>query len=83
MSLARLKRLQRLESRRPAERPWPDPVAAAASLSWLLTCFAAVAAGRACLIPRFGPMPAPSPAKAAALKQLDGISKRLAREGRG
>ena len=25
MSLARLKRLQRLEARRPSERPWQDP----------------------------------------------------------
>jgi hypothetical protein len=44
---------------------------------------AAVAAGKASLIPRYGPHPAPTPAKHEALKLLDGIAKRLAQEGRG
>jgi hypothetical protein len=32
MTAARLKRLQRLESRRPSERPWFDPGPAAIAL---------------------------------------------------
>jgi hypothetical protein len=50
VTAARLKRLQRFESRRPAERPWFDPgEAAIALLRWCLDNFAAVESGRACL----------------------------------
>jgi hypothetical protein len=49
MSQQRLKRLQRLEARRPSERPWTDPgPVAIALLRWHLDCYAAVEAGRAC-----------------------------------
>jgi hypothetical protein len=80
MTAARLKRLEALERRRPAIfRPF-DHAAAAELLLWFIACANAVEAGRACAIPFFGPHPEPTPAKAAALKQLDGIGARLAQE---
>jgi hypothetical protein len=78
MSQQRLKRLARLESRQVKVFVPFDYAAAADSLRWVLTCHAAVEAGRASLVPRFGPMPAPSVHKAAALKLLDSIAARLA-----
>jgi len=88
MSLARLKRLQRLESRRHAEKPWRDPgPAAIALLCWHLDCYAAVEAGRACEIPVYGPHPQPSEAKLRVLAESDRLAARLAaeraKEGRG
>jgi hypothetical protein len=75
MSLAHLKRLQRLESRRPAERPWRDPgPAAIALLRWHLDCYATVDRVLACLIPVYGPHPEPSPAKAAVMRETDRIA---------
>jgi hypothetical protein len=76
------KQLDEIEGNRRPETPLVDPAAAAASLRWLLACHAAVAAGKACLVPKFGPPREPSPAKAAALRGLDMIAKRL-QEGRG
>jgi hypothetical protein len=83
MSLQRLRRLQRLESRRPSERPWrPCPPEGIALLQHFIAAAEAVASGKASTVPRFGPMPAPSPAKHEALRYLDGIAKRLAQESR-
>jgi hypothetical protein len=84
MTAARLKRLQRLEARRPSERPWFDPGPAAIELlRWHLDCHAAVDAGRACEIPRYGPHPEPSPALAAVMRELDRVAARLAAERAG
>jgi hypothetical protein len=52
MSLQRLKRLQRLESHCPAERPYVDRPEAVALLLWYISSAEAVRAGRACLVPR-------------------------------
>jgi hypothetical protein len=82
MSQQRLKRLARLESRQVKVFVPFDDAAAAASLRWLLTCFAAVAAGKACLVPRYGPNQAPSPAMAEAMRYLDRIAARLPQDGR-
>jgi hypothetical protein len=78
MSQQRLRRLARLESRRPVIVLRLDPVEAAAALRWLIDCFAAVDAGKASHIPRYGPHREPSVHKLAALRLLDGIAKRLA-----
>jgi hypothetical protein len=80
MSLARLKRIAALEAKKPIVVLHVDPVEAAAALRWVLSCHAAVAAGKACLVPKFGPPREPTPAKAAALRGLDMIAKRLAVE---
>jgi hypothetical protein len=77
MSLARLKRLQRLEARQPRVfRPF-DYAGSAAAPRWLLACHAAVAAGKASLVQVYGPRPLASPAKAAVLRELDGIASRM------
>jgi hypothetical protein len=78
MSLQRLKRLQRLESRRPAEKPYVDRPEAIALLKWCIASAEAVRAGKASPIPRYGPPRAPTPAKLAAQQLLDGIASRLA-----
>jgi hypothetical protein len=84
MSLARLKRLQRLEARRPSERPWVDPgPLAIALLRWHIENYGAVEASRACLIPVFGPHPEPTPALVAILREADRAHDRLAAERRG
>jgi hypothetical protein len=84
MSLARLKRLQRLESRRPSERPWTDPgPQAIALLKWCITSAEAVRADKACLIPRYGPPRELSPAMASVMQQLDRVAARLAQEACG
>jgi hypothetical protein len=76
-----LKRLQRLEARRPAERPWFDPgEAAIALLRWCLDNFAAVDSGKACLVPVYGPHPEPSDAMRRVMQDLDRIATRLAAE---
>jgi hypothetical protein len=82
MTAARLKRLAKLESRRPAERPWRDDGPAAALLQWCIASFEAVDAGKACRLPRYGPHPQPSPAKAEAMRYLGRIAARLAKDGR-
>jgi hypothetical protein len=74
------KHLARLEARKLVVAVYVDPDAAAAAIRWLLACHAAVAAGKACLVPQFGPHLEPSPAKAAALRQLDSIAAKLAQE---
>jgi hypothetical protein len=80
---SRLKRLEALERRKPSVfRPF-DYAAAAAALRWLIDCFAAVASGKASLIPKFGPMPAPSDAKRAALQLLEQTAARLASKPAG
>jgi len=81
VSLARLKRLQRLEARRPSERPWRDcGPAAIALLRWHIACHEAVERGLACEVPRYGPFPEPSPAMVAVMKELDRVAARLAAE---
>jgi hypothetical protein len=82
MSLARLKRLQRLESRQPAAAPWRDPgPAAIALLEWFLANAEAVRAGKACRLP-YEPEPESqwSPAKAEAMRYHDRTAARLAQE---
>jgi hypothetical protein len=64
-----------LESRKPAVVLRVDPAEAAAALCWCIASFEAV---KASPVPKYGPMPEPSPALAAALKHLDGIAARLA-----
>jgi hypothetical protein len=78
MSLQRLKRLQRLESRRPAEKPYVDRPEAVALLRWYIASAEAVRAGKASLVPRYGPPREPSPAKHEALRALDRVAARLA-----
>jgi hypothetical protein len=66
------------------ERPWVDPgPAAIALLQWCLESFAAVDAGRACEIPRYGPHPRPSDAKLRVLADSDKLAARLASERAG
>jgi hypothetical protein len=72
--------LDEIETNRRPETPSFDPAEVAMSLRWFITSAEAVRAGKASLIPRFGPMPAPSPAKAAALRGLDMIAARLMAE---
>ncbi len=84
MTAARLKRLARLEARRPAERPWrPCPPEGIALLQHFIAAAEAVKAGKASTVPRYGPMLAPSPAKAAVLQHLDRVAARLASERAG
>jgi hypothetical protein len=83
MTAARLKRLTRLESRQVRVFVPFNYAAAAAALRWVLDCYAAVASGKASLIPRIVPPCEPSPAKHEALRYLNGISKRLAAEPAG
>ncbi len=81
MSLQRLRRLQRLEARRPAERPWTDPgPVAIALLQWCLASFAAVDAGKASAVPRYGPHPAPSEAFERIMRDADRMHARLVAE---
>jgi hypothetical protein len=81
MTAARLRRLARLEARRPAERPWTDPGPAAIELIHrCIDSFAAVEAGRASAIPRYGPHPQPSPAFEAIMRESDRIAARLVAE---
>jgi hypothetical protein len=80
MSQQRLKRLARLESRQVKVFVPFDYAAAAASLRWVLDCYAVAAAGKASVVPRYGPPREPSPAKAAALRELDRVAARLAQE---
>jgi hypothetical protein len=75
MSAARLKRLQRLEARKPVVIVHVDPVEAAIAVRWALQCHAA---GKASAVPRFGPPREPSAHKAAALQHLDRVAARLA-----
>jgi hypothetical protein len=72
VTAARLKRLARLEARRPSERPWTDPgPEAIALLRWFIASGEAVKAGKASLVPRYGPHPTPTPAKREAMRYLD------------
>jgi hypothetical protein len=77
MSQQRLKRLQRLESRKPTVGPRVDAVEAAAALLWAIASFEAVRANKASLIPRYGPHREPSVHKHEALRSLDRIAARL------
>ena len=83
MSQQRLKRIAALEAKKPIVVLRVDADAAADSLRWVLTCHDAVEAGKACLVPRFGPPREPSDAMRRVLQQLDSIAARLAAEGRG
>jgi hypothetical protein len=80
MSLTRSKRIEALEARKPVTVLRIDAAAAAAALRWCIASFEAATAGKASLIPRYGPPREPTPAMVAVLKQLDGIAKRLAEE---
>jgi len=77
------RRLARLEARKPRVFVPHDYAADAAALLWFIASAEAVKAGKASPIPRYGPWPEPSPAKAEAMRYLDGIAKRLAQEARG
>jgi hypothetical protein len=85
MTAARLKRLARLESRRPAERPWTDPgPAAIALLQWFIACHAAVDAGRACALPvELEPESQWSDAKRRVMAESDRVHARLLAERKG
>jgi hypothetical protein len=83
MSQQRLKRLARLEARKPVAVVRVDAAAAAASLRWVLDCYAAVEAGKASVIPRYGPHPEPTDAKRAALQLLEQTAARLASKRAG
>jgi hypothetical protein len=82
MSLARLKRLQRLESLRRPEVPTFDYAAAEvsglAAFEWFAANVAAVQRHKAEWIEVHGPPTEPSPAKVAALAYFDGLARRLA-----
>jgi hypothetical protein len=79
----RLKRLEALERRKPSVfRPF-DYAAAAAALRWHIASAEAVASGKASAVPRFGPWPAPSDAKRAALQLLEQTAARLASKPAG
>jgi hypothetical protein len=82
-SVARLKRLAKLESR--LTKPFVpfDFAGAAELLRWILEQHAIVARGKACLIPIYGPHREPSLAMVAVMKELDRVAKRLAEERRG
>jgi hypothetical protein len=80
MTAARLKRIAALESRKRRVFVPFDDGAAAALLRWHLDNYAAVEAGRACLIPVYGPHPEPSLAMAAVMRELDRVAARLAAE---
>jgi hypothetical protein len=80
VTAARLKRLTKLESRQVRVFVAFDYAAAAAVLRWHLDCHAAVSAGKARALPRYGPHPEPSPAKHEALRYLDRIAAWLAQE---
>ncbi len=74
----------RLEARKPIGDYWRDPgPAAIALLQWCLASFAAVEAGRACLVPEYGPHPEPSDGKRRVLAESDRIAARLAAERAG
>jgi hypothetical protein len=75
------KQLDEIEVNRRPETPSFDPVAAAAALLWVLDCYASVAAGKASLIPVYGPPREPTDAKRAALQLLDSIAARLTAGG--
>jgi hypothetical protein len=74
MSLTRRRRLEALERRRSAERPWFDPFDA---LMRVWHEFAAVVTAN-----EHGPHPEPSPAFEAAMKAADRTAARLAAERR-
>jgi hypothetical protein len=80
MTAARLKRLARLESRKPVAVLRVDPVEVAALLRWCLASFAAVEAGKACAVPRYGPPESPSPALEAIMRESDRMHARLMAE---
>ena len=48
-----------------------------------VACYAAAKSGKACLVVRFGPHPAPTPAKLAVMRELDRVGARLAVERAG
>lgn len=79
MTLDRKRRLAALEASllRPQFKPFPE-AAATALLKWILDSHAAVAAGKACPVPRtYEPTP-DTPAKAAVHAMLDRVADRLA-----
>jgi hypothetical protein len=80
MSQQRLKRLQRLESRRPSERPRFDPgPAAIALLEWFIANHDAVEAGKACRLPfELEPESSWSDAKRRVMAEADRLAARLA-----
>jgi len=72
------KRLAKLESRKPATDWWRDPFPVAMRL-W--EDLQAVAAGKACLIPRYGPDKwSDESAAALAIREVDRMSERLRAE---
>jgi hypothetical protein len=84
VSQQRLRRLAKLESRRPAERPWrPCPPEGIALLQHFIAAAEAVRLGRASTIPFHGPRLEPSDAKRRALAELDRIAARFAAERAG
>ena len=76
MSIARLKRLQRLEARQPKGPPWFDVYDAAIAL-WQAFGFEALAAGKASLVPLYGPPEAPTAAFELAMRCYDMMHERL------